>query len=249
MKSFFKRKHERAKTNALIYAIGDVHGRHDLLLQLLAEIRSDIAARVSSFSGPAIIIFLGDYIDRGKSSRDVINTLCSLNIDNTEIIFLKGNHEAAFLGFIDGVDSGSNWLKFGGRETLASYGLEIPQDIKIVSDWEPYRRDLIKNLPANHLSFLRTLRPYKILGEYMFVHAGVHPDKPVESQTEEDYLWIRGTFLQSMKKLPYIIVHGHTPEKAPVWDGRRIGIDTGAYMTNQLTAVRLIGGDVSFLST
>lgn len=235
----------------MIYAVGDIHGRQDLLLGLLGKISQDI--RETKLQTPALknvlLIFLGDYIDRGHASKDVIETLCTPGIIDAELIFLKGNHEAAVLDFIDQPETGTRWLKFGGRETLSSYGVSIPSGIEAPDQLQKLREIFVEKLPAHHLTFLRSLELFKVELDYMFVHAGVDPTKPLIAQTESEYLWIRKPFLKSMRKLPLIIVHGHTPEPNPVWDGRRIGVDTGAYLSNKLTAVRLINGNVKFLST
>ena len=242
-------KPERETTAALIYAIGDIHGRHDLLSGLLTKIKHDMSQQNFEGVEKTQIIFLGDYIDRGPGSKDVIETVSKLKIHGAELIFLRGNHEAAALEFLQNPNQGSKWMQFGGRETLESYGVVLPREIDTVEDWTHYGEAFAKKISPKHVSFLRSLISYKIEGEYMFVHAGINPAKPAEAQSDDEYLWIRDSFLNSMKKLPYIVVHGHTPEPRPVWDGRRIGIDTGAYMSNKLTAVRLLQGNVEFLST
>lgn len=247
--SLYETSRPQKSVTTLIYAIGDVHGRYDLLKRLLVLIKKDMVASKSSEIEKIIIVFLGDYIDRGHQSKDVIETLSQLELKSVELVFLKGNHEAAILDFIENPSTGASWTKFGGRETLSSYGVDIPNSIDTIKDWEGYQRTMIANMPRHHLSFLYDLQSYKIIDEYMFVHAGVDPAVPVQSQTDNEYLWIRDAFLKSMKKLPFIIVHGHTPEPKPVWDGRRIGIDTGAYISNKLTAARLLAGEVVFLST
>lgn len=250
-KPFSKKQRNEDGTEKLIYAVGDVHGRHDLLINVMSLIEQDIEKQ--KMSDPeirgVIVIFLGDYIDRGHQSKDVLETLCHAKIAGAELFYLKGNHEAAALDFIEDAEDGKKWLEFGGRETLASYGVDIPRDIEGSGKLEKARQSFLKSLPVHHLSFLSSLSSYKIERGYMFVHAGVDPHKPIENQTDNEYLWIRDAFLRSMKKLPFIIVHGHTPAKHPVWDGRRIGIDTGAYLSNRLTAVRLFNGKVDFLST
>lgn len=245
----FPEKPERETTSALIYAIGDVHGRQDLLASLIGKIKQDMSQQNKGQIARTLVVFLGDYIDRGPGSKDVIETMSKLKISGAELVFLRGNHEAAALEFLRDPNQGSNWIRFGGRETLESYGVAMPREIDEIEDFTPYGQAFLKKISAQHVSFLKSLISYKIEGEYMFVHAGIHPAKPAEAQSDDEYLWIRDTFLKSMKKLPYIVVHGHTPEPKPVWDGRRIGIDTGAYMTNKLTAVRLFEGNVVFLST
>lgn len=239
------------KDRKLIYAVGDIHGRHDLLSKIIDIIQTDIDDYTSKYGwcGRVIIVFLGDYIDRGFDSKAVIETLSNLDLQFAELVFLKGNHEAAILEFMENADAGLKWVHYGGRETLASYGIELPLNLETYDDWDEVQEKFLHTIPPYHLLFLRTLKTYRIEGEYMFVHAGMDPNKTLDQQTERDYLWIRSRFLKSTKKLPYIIVHGHTPESAPIWDGRRIGIDTGAYMSNKLTAVRLANGAVDFFLT
>lgn len=237
------------KSRKLIYAIGDIHGRNDLLRRLMDLIEKDLALVDENKIDSTRLVFLGDYIDRGYESFEVIETLIKLRKNSWDVVFLKGNHEEALLSFIDDPTFGQRWMKFGGRETLMSYDVEVPEIMTEDSDFEGFCREFCKNLPKSHLEFLENLRSYEIIDRYMFVHAGVDPLKPVEEQTDAEYLWIRDRFLQSVRRLPYIIVHGHTPETRPVWDGRRIGIDTGAYISNNLTAVRIFSEDITFLST
>ena len=235
----------------LIYAIGDIHGRHDLLIALLEDIRLDTRRSLSRLTRKpdVYIVFLGDYIDRGDRSRDVIESLCQLNFDGTQLIYLKGNHEAIALDFLENRKIDKNWFQYGGRETLVSYGVKVPDDLVNPDNLVALKDAFIAAVPPSHLNFLRALKSYWIHGRYMFVHAGIDPSKDPESQTDSEYLWVRERFLNSIRQLPYIIVHGHTPEDAPTWDGRRIGIDTGAYISNRLTAVKLFNGGVEFITT
>ena len=247
------REEDQSSANSkehLIYAIGDIHGRHDLLVDLIEKIRVDTVATLRRLSGnhKISIVFLGDYIDRGHQSREVLESLSALTFSGTELIFLKGNHEEAALNFLDGGAALIKWLDYGGKETLSSYGIEVPKNTE-GKNLLALREKFADAIPDHHLAFLRGLKSYWISGEYLFVHAGIDPAKPLEAQTDKEFLWIRDPFLKSIRKLPYIVVHGHTPEEKPVWDGRRIGVDTGAYITRRLTAAKLYGGDVMFLST
>ncbi len=235
----------------LIYAVGDIHGRLDLLVGLLEKIILDRARTLSSFkvAPKSFIVFLGDYIDRGHSSKQVIEYLNRLDIVGSELIFLKGNHEQVALEFLDLENLNDKWLSYGGIEALASYGLSVqPGEINQIKLVE-LKKKFKETLPDHHLRFLEGLHSYWVRGKYMFVHAGVKPGEPLLNQTDMEYLWIREEFLDGIQKLPLIIVHGHTPESSPVWDGRRIGVDTGAYISNKLTAVKLLGGSVNFIST
>lgn len=225
------------------YAIGDIHGRLDLLKALNDQIINDSDGR------PSEIIFLGDYIDRGRESAGVVEFLCAGEpAPDFEATFLKGNHEAALLDFLEDSELGPTWARFGGLETLASYGVKAPRTAEPEA-WADTREAFKAALPRHHLEFFRALKLSVDRGGYFFAHAGVNPDKPLHGQSESDLLWIREAFIDSESPLESIIVHGHTPEPEPVWDGRRIGIDTGAYASGRLTAVRIDGGDVGFLST
>ena len=172
-----------------------------------------------------------------------------MSFPGTEVICLKGNHEQAALEFLDRNADGSDWLKYGGRETLSSYGVDTGRKEGDQAWLNSVKEAFRAAFPERHLAFLKSLKLYWRYGDYLFVHAGIDPALSLENQTEKELLWIRGPFLNSVRKLPFIVVHGHTPEVKPVWDGRRIGVDTGAYISNILTAVKLYKGEVSFLAT
>lgn len=228
-----------------IYAIGDVHGQVDLLAKLLQQISDDVAkAPVGTLT---MLVMLGDYIDRGLGSREVIEALSKLSGFPTRLRFLKGNHEQAMLAFLADPGAGPVWVQHGGGETLASYGVKPPAPDAPGDLWEAARSALLNAIPDHHTRFLDELEHYVLIEPYLFVHAGVDPDKPLKDQTEQDLLWIRDRFLYSSRQLEYIIVHGHTPEQAPFRDERRIGIDTGAYITGVLTAVRLEADTAHFM--
>lgn len=230
-----------------VYAIGDIHGRADLLVRLLEDLRQDAAE--GDFDGRPILIFLGDYIDRGFQSRDVIDVLLSEQLSPFETYFLKGNHEAAMLQFLGDPSIGPRWAEFGGAETLVSYGVRPPRTRTSVDDWARASDELGKVLPPEHLHFLRNLDLSVQIGDYVFVHAGVRPGVPLDQQSEYDLLWIREEFLGDRKPLGAVIVHGHTPTSAPHRDSRRVGIDTGAYLSGRLTAARFEQDKVEFLAT
>ncbi len=230
-----------------VYAIGDIHGRADLLVRLLEELRRDVAQ--GGFEGRPILVFLGDYIDRGFQSRDVIDVLLSDLLSPFETYFLKGNHEAAMLQFLDDPAIGPRWAEFGGAETLVSYGVQPPRMRTSVDDWSRASDELGQVLPADHLHFLRNLDISVRIGDYVFVHAGVRPGVPLDQQSEYDMLWIREEFLADRKPLGAVIVHGHTPTPAPHRDSRRVGIDTGAYLSGRLTAARFEHDTVEFFAT
>ncbi|MBI1210145.1 MAG: serine/threonine protein phosphatase [Alphaproteobacteria bacterium] len=231
----------RIPEGRLVVAVGDLHGRLDLLERLWRRIED--AARQSS-ARERIVVFLGDYIDRGPQSRQLIDRLLA-GFAGFQAIFLKGNHDDTLLQFLDDPKLGEVWRNFGGIETLRSYGVEQ----KSGADWAQTRAELLQRLPPEHLKFLQALRLHYACGDYLFVHAGVRPGLLLEHQSEQDLLWIRDEFLDSTMSFGRIVVHGHTPERQPVVRANRIGIDTGAYMTGVLTALVLEGRTQKFLST
>lgn len=229
-----------------VYAIGDIHGRADLLFKLMDLIHEDVE---NSEESRIVLIFLGDYVDRGFQSKEVIDYLLSDAMDQYETYFLKGNHEAAFETFLSDSAFGPQWARFGGAETLMSYGIQPPRAKTQTNEWEAVCRQLNDVLPNQHRSFLSSLSLYATLGDYVFVHAGLRPGQALENQTEKDILWIREEFLKDEGVFDRVVVHGHTPISAPHHDFRRIGVDTGAYLTGKLSAACLVGNRVSFLST
>lgn len=230
-----------------VYAVGDVHGRADLLNRLIDSIREDIAK--GGFEGRPILIFLGDYIDRGFQSKEVIDILLSEKLSPFETYFLKGNHEAAMLQFLRDPSIGPRWSEFGGAETLVSYGVRPPRMRTSMDEWALASQQLNDVLPPEHLNFLTSLDLSVRVGDYVFVHAGVRPGVPLDQQTEYDMLWIRDEFLSDGRALGAVIVHGHTPASKPHRDSRRVGIDTGAYLSGKLTAARFEHDAVDFIST
>lgn len=230
-----------------VYAVGDIHGRADLLVRLLTDLRAD-AAR-GNYEGRPILIFLGDYVDRGFQSREVIDVLLSDAVSPFETYFLKGNHEAAMLQFLGEPAIGPRWAEYGGAETLVSYGVRPPRTRTSLDDWARASDELKQVLPHEHLHFLSNLDLSVRIGDYVFVHAGVRPGVPIEEQSEHDMLWIREDFLGDRKPLGAVIVHGHTPAPTPHRDSRRVGLDTGAYLSGRLTAARFEHDDVEFIAT
>ena len=220
-----------------IYAIGDVHGRADLLQPLLAHVLT-AAARPGA---PRVrVVGLGDYIDRGPASREVLDLLAALRTTRaTACDLLMGNHEESLKRFLEDPALGSAWCGFGGRETLASYGIEAPLRQDDATGWRDARDALDRALPDGHHALLDALQFSAEAGGYLFVHAGVRPGVPLDAQDPEDLLWIRDRFLRHRGVHERTVVHGHTPARAPHVDHRRIGVDTGAYATGVLTAVVL----------
>jgi serine/threonine protein phosphatase 1 len=232
----------RVPTGTRVYAIGDVHGRFDLLGETLSRIDADLKADPA----PRVLqVLLGDYVDRGPSSRKVIDLLISRSrIHETHC--LKGNHEALLLNFLHDPDTLPAWEKVGGIETLDSYGLapllkEYPRQPAELASYF----DLA--LPKSHRQFLMQLRPSFVCGDFFFVHAGVRPGIPLADQRETDLLWIRREFLTHKREFGKIIVHGHTPVAKPEVRSNRINIDTGAFATDCLTCLKLDDDEIGFI--
>lgn len=230
-----------------VYAIGDIHGRADLLKALLNKIQTD--ALGGDYSGRPKLVFLGDYIDRGFQSREVIDILLGDLVSPFDTFFLKGNHEAAMLQFLSEPGMGPRWVEHGGAETLVSYGVQPPRSRTAADEWAIASQELKRALPREHLQFLMSLQINVRIGDYLFVHAGVRPGVELDQQSEYDMLWIREEFLNDTRPLGAVVVHGHTPASQPHRDSRRVGLDTGAYISGQLTAARFEHETVEFLST
>ncbi len=231
-----------------IYAIGDIHGRCDLLLQLLDLIDADAATVPDGIRKR--IVFLGDYIDRGDQSRAVIDVLTSDRLDAYDTVFLAGNHEDALFRFREDALFGAEWLRFGGGDTLVAYGaLSAGQRPVKKADWIEVWRTFQDALPESHLRFFNQLKYIYLNGDLAFVHAGLRPGVAIADQAPQDMMWIRETFLHDTGPFPRFVVHGHTPCETPEIDHRRLGLDTGAYSTGILTAARLLGTDISLLAT
>ena len=228
------------------YAIGDIHGRADLLEKLLVKIRAD--ARKNSQAEPHII-FLGDYIDRGMESKKVVDLLLDFELKDGTEVYLKGNHEAMMLDFLADPSTGPLWFENGGLATLLSYGVQHQVNFSSKNNLKNIRDQFLTNIPKAHKDFYGNLVLNYELGNYFFVHAGVNPDRPLDQQTWEDMLWIRDEFLESEKPLEKIVVHGHSVVLDPVVSENHISVDTGAFFTGKLTCVVLEGEDVRFIST
>lgn len=218
-----------------VYCVGDIHGRADLLHQLQEMILQD----ASEFLDRKIVIYLGDYIDRGEQSSEVIDHLQNKPLPGFESVYLRGNHEQTMLDFLQQPVVGCGWLTYGGLNTLVSYGIKIPKPPSAEQDYIALQNQLLKQLPEKHLSFLQDTRLSYSLGNYYFVHAGVKPGIALESQQPVDQLWIREEFLACRKYHEKIIVHGHSITDTPEFLPNRISIDTGAYMSGRLSALIL----------
>lgn len=227
-----------------VYCIGDIHGMAQLLEELHGLIRTDAA----DFSGARTIVYLGDYVDRGEQSREVIDMLIQRPLVGFEHVFLLGNHERAMMDFIERPEELISWLGFGGRETLASYGMLVASILSRQNAPELARR-LDMSLPRSHREFLSSCASHWRCGDYYFVHAGIRPGTRLEQQELEDQLWIRGEFLGSSKDHGAVVVHGHSISTEVEMLPNRIGIDTGAFATGVLTCLVLEGEERRLLQT
>lgn len=229
----------------VVWAIGDIHGRLDLLDRLLSAIVESDPVREGT---RPVLVFLGDYIDRGANSRGVIDRLTTLADDPAfETHFLKGNHEDKMLEFLDDPTVGAAWCDYGGAQALESFGLKVPVLKHRPEGWASLSSDLAHRLTARQKAFLESLEYSVAIGGYFFAHAGARPGVPLDAQSDHDLMWVRGSFLNSETRFERVVVHGHTPADEPYIDHRRIGIDTRAYDSGVLTAVRLEGLGHSFL--
>lgn len=240
----------RAPEGLRLYAIGDIHGRLDLLRDLHAR----IVEHGRNFAGTRKIIYLGDYIDRGLDSRGVIELLSTETLDGFEPVFLRGNHDDWLLHFLQDSSRGPGWLRNGGDATLFSYG--VHSETERASGDEPaedrLRRaqaELRAALPEHHLRFFNGLALCHEEGDYFFAHAGVRPGRPLEEQSADDLIWIREDFLASKADFGKVVVHGHSISYEPELLANRIGVDTGAYFSGTLTAVVLEGESRQLLQT
>jgi len=226
------------------YVIGDVHGRLDLLDRLLAQVHADIARRPAR---KILLVFLGDLIDRGPASAEVLERLRTYRADGIRTVFLLGNHEEVLLRILDGDTSliGS-WLQFGGAQCLQSYGIDPrqiqPRDDKILTI-------LRLAIPPRHVKFLQSFVDTCRFGDYLFVHAGIRPGITLEEQVQSDLRWIREPFLLDDSDHGCVVVHGHTISAEIEQRSNRIGIDTGAYRTGILTGLAIEDGERWFLDT
>lgn len=225
------------------YAIGDVHGRLDLLVDLLGRIEEDDRRRPPARTW---LIFLGDLVDRGPDSRGVVELLASRPPGFARNVFIKGNHEEFFLGVLGGDDSGvQHWLAYGGTECAQSYGLTSGWMLN--STPTAIMERLIEQVPAGHVRFLEEMADSFRFGDYLFVHAGIRPGIALDRQTSKDLRWIREGFLDDQTDHGVMVVHGHTIVERPEQHPNRIAIDTGAYRYGTLTALGLEGGDRWFI--
>jgi serine/threonine protein phosphatase 1 len=228
-----------------VYAVGDIHGRRDLLDDILARIEDDAAARGAA---DTLIVFLGDLIDRGPDSRGVVERLIAFAGGPFETRFLMGNHEEVFLRALSGDLKALRFLiRIGGRETILSYGLADAEYRAL--DFESLLETLRARVPDRHVDFLSGFERWVEAGDYLFVHAGIRPGVALAEQAGADLRWIRDDFLRHRDDFGRIVVHGHSITEDVDIRSNRIGIDTGAYASGRLTAIGLEGAERWFLST
>jgi serine/threonine protein phosphatase 1 len=225
----------RAPEGMRLYAIGDVHGRLDLLERMLGTIRAEIARdRPADWR----IIHLGDYVDRGPSSRGVIDFLIAAGAADPRIVTLAGNHDIGLLDFLARPSMDSLFMQYGGIETAASYGVSFGP----TRDLGRFHADLVQAVPAGHADFLRSRGFGVSFGDFFFCHAGIRPGVPVDLQHPDDLVWIREGFLHHAGLHPKVVVHGHTITRVPELLANRVNVDTGAWRSGVLTAFVAEGG-------
>ncbi len=228
-----------------VYAVGDIHGRLDLLDDALSQIEADIDARPPAQN---ILVFLGDLIDRGPSSAQVVERLRTYRRDSVRKVFLSGNHEEVLLRLLRGESRYLlDWLRFGGAECARSYGVSSTQLKRM--DRDQAVALLRTKIPDSHREFLRSFGDTFRIGSYLFVHAGLRPGVPLAEQNQSDLRWIREPFLDNDDDHGFIVVHGHTIAEQIDVRSNRIGLDTGAYRSGVLTAMGLEGQERWFLQT
>lgn len=238
-RSFFKGPEpealeHRLPGDRLVYAIGDLHGRADLLQLAADAISKDLSTAPGA---EALTVFLGDYVDRGPNAAGVIERLSGGDFP-TPIVALLGNHEFMMRKAWESDVALLQWCDFGGLATLFSYGVDV-RGVQRGTDVAEARRAFCAALPPRHRSWLENLRPSFEMGGYFFCHAGVRPDVALSDQAIDDLIWIREAFTASSKSHGKLIIHGHTPVMEPDVRHNRINIDTGACMTGTLTVLRL----------
>ena len=227
------------------YAVGDIHGRLDLLDQILAKIEADDSSRPPART---TIVFLGDLIDRGPQSAQVVERLRTYRPDFAEPVFLMGNHEEVLLRILAGeTEILPDWLRFGGAECARSYGVD-PAEMETVEQGTAVRK-LRRAVPKDHVKFLSDFADTASFGDYLVVHAGIRPGVPLERQDAQDLRWIRGPFLDDLTDHGVVVVHGHTIAEEVDQQPNRIGVDTGACWTGVLTALGLQGDERWYLQT
>ena len=220
-----------------LYAIGDIHGRDDLLGLLHERIEAEI--RDNDQGCNTTVVYLGDYVDRGPASKGVVERLIENPVKGARSVHLKGNHEDTMIRFLEGEDVAREWLTMGGGATVHSYGVPMRSNSTGQVPLETVREHLNEAVPTRHRAFLKNLKLYHELGDYLFVHAGLRPGFAIEDQAPSDLLWIRKEFLKSRRNHGKLVVHGHSAALRPVTKRNRICVDTAAHVSDTLTALVL----------
>jgi len=249
-KAAFSRSTLQLAPGRVVYAIGDIHGRADLLQTMLGKISEDIESHLPS---SPLIVFLGDYIDRGDDSAEVLSILERIwvNRSRCEHVFLKGNHEAAMLGFLDAPERNSDWLRFGGLQTLQSFGLGAVNEHSEGKVLKEAAQKLRKKLASQEMFLRSALQVSLQVGNIFFCHAAIDVTRQLDDQPEAVLLWGKPGFTTGRTLRDTWVVHGHTVTAEPDIGHNRIGIgiDTGAYYSGRLTTARISDGELRFIST
>ncbi len=203
-----------------IFAIGDIHGRLDHLMSLISIIPAS--------PEDDLLVFIGDYIDRGPDGPDVVDYILALKKRFSRLVCLCGNHENMLLRFLEGIDE-DLYVQNGGQATLKAYGISPSDSI----------RKRKEKMPPEHLRFYESLLPYFETDDYIFVHAGLLPGVPLDQQTTQDLLWVRDEFISSANNFGKRVIFGHTPMKEPLIMSNKISIDTGAVYGGRLSCLEL----------
>ncbi len=235
-------KNARGPDKLRVYAIGDVHGRLDLLQEMHRLIHME---NLKSPPFDWIVVHLGDYVDRGLQSCGVINFLINGQRKNHRMLALAGNHDVGFVDFLETGDTYGLFARYGGRQTGLSYGVNIDfsNDLSIASG----RNALRAAVPTAHVDFLRRLPRSMVFGDFFFCHAGIRPGIELDRQDPEDLIWIRSEFLDNTTPHSKVVVHGHTPATEVEIRQNRVNLDTGAYASGRLSAIMIDGQNKSFL--
>ncbi|WP_296746161.1 metallophosphoesterase [Mesorhizobium sp.] len=233
----------RGPDSMRLYAIGDVHGRHDLLAAMHRRIESQLEyAPASDWR----IIHLGDYVDRGPDSRSVLDFLIEARKRDPRNIMLAGNHDIGMLDFLANAEPDGLFMNYGGVQTAQSYGVDLVRDAQWFGKAEAIGRGhmtLVKAVPPGHIDFLRSL-PFSVsFGDFFFCHAGIRPGVPLDRQNQHDLIWIRDAFHDHTGLYPKVIVHGHTPVPEAEVKANRVNVDTLAWQSGMLSALAINGGD------
>ena len=232
----------RGPDGIVVYAIGDVHGRLDLLSAMHGRIAEEISRRGADWR----IVHLGDYVDRGPDSRGVLDLLARRTLEDRRVIALAGNHDTGFLDFLALPDADGLFARYGGLSTAASYGVAL--DLYDPFAFRDGCRALDAAVPRGHREFLGSLPLSAGFGDFFFCHAGIRPGVSLDAQDPHDLIWIRGDFHRHEELYPKVIVHGHTPVRQAEILPNRVNLDTGAFASNRLTALAIDGGEKRLLT-